>query len=46
MVYHLGVSINEAMNISVYQRKWFIDKFIDQKEKEHEALERERKKSR
>lgn len=45
LVYHLRISIYEAINLSVYHRKWFIEKFIDQKEKEHKAMERERRKN-
>ena len=46
MLYHLHLSYWEAMTIDTYLRKWMIEKYIDQKEKEHEAMERESRKNR
>lgn len=36
---------HEILSIPVFQRKYFIHEFIDQKEKEAKAIEKERKKS-
>jgi len=47
LAYHMpGLGgYHEILSIPVFQRKYFIHEFIDQKEKEAKAIEKERKKS-
>ena len=40
------MSINEAWSLYPFERRFFINKFIEQKEKEQEAAEKMRKKKR
>jgi hypothetical protein len=43
--YHMRMSRSECMGIPIYERKWLIDRFIDQKNKENQAMEEQRRKS-
>ena len=43
-LYHLRRSREEFMKYPILERKWLIERFITQKEKEHEAMEKARKK--
>lgn len=36
----------ECMSMPVHERKWLIQRFIEQKQKENEAIEKARKKGR
>lgn len=42
--YHLHMGRFECMSMPVYERKWLIRRFIEQKEKENEAMEAAKKK--
>lgn len=44
-MYHLHTSRESVLRMPINQRKWLIDRFILQKNKEHEAMESARKKS-
>jgi hypothetical protein len=33
------------MQLPIFERKWYIERFIDQKKKENEAIEREKRKA-
>jgi len=44
-MYHMHVTRNHALALPVEERKWFIDRFIKQKQKENEAVEAERRKA-
>jgi len=44
-MYHMKQSRNEFMNLPINERKWLIERFIQQKEKENEAMESARKKA-
>jgi len=43
-MYHLHQQISEFYKMTIYERKWHIYRFIEQKEKENEAIEKERNK--
>jgi hypothetical protein len=43
--YHMHMSRYDSMTLPVYERKWMIHRFITQKEKENEAMEKARKKA-
>lgn len=45
-MYHLNIPPYYTERIPIFERKWYIDKFTDQKAKEHEAVEKERRKAR
>lgn len=38
--YHMHMSRIECMSIPVHERKWMIQRFIDQKRKENEAIDK------
>jgi hypothetical protein len=42
--YHMQMTREEFMSCPIHERKYLIHKFIDQKEKENEQLEKARKK--
>jgi len=44
-LYHLHVSEDEFMTIPINRRKWMIDRFIQQKERENQAMEAARRKA-
>ena len=41
--YHMHMNPNQSMKLPIYERKWIVDKFIQQKEKENEAIESARR---
>jgi hypothetical protein len=43
--YHLHMSRAEAFNMPVHERKWLIDRFIEQKQKENSAMEDARRRA-
>ena len=43
-MYHLHMPPDKSMSLPVYERKWLINKFVEQKEKENEAIENSNKK--
>lgn len=43
-LYHLNVPRKEFLQYPINERKYLISKFIDQKEKEHEYMERAKNK--
>jgi hypothetical protein len=44
-MYHMRQSRDEFLSLPINERKWMIDRFIKQKEKENEAMEAARKKA-
>jgi hypothetical protein len=42
--YHMHMSRSECMTLPVYERKWLVHRFIEQKEKEQKAMESAKKK--
>ena len=44
-MYHLQMPPSVSMGMPVYERKWMINRFMEQKEKEHQAMEAARKKA-
>jgi len=44
-MYHMRQSRENFMTLPINERKWLIDRFIQQKEKENEAMESARKKA-
>jgi hypothetical protein len=44
-MYHMRQSRENFMILPINERKWLIDRFIQQKEKENEAMEAARKKA-
>ena len=42
--YHMNMSRSEFRNYPINERKWMIARFVDQKEKEHEAIEKAKRK--
>lgn len=42
--YHMHMSKQDCMTIPIHERKWLIQRFVDQKKKESEAVERMKKK--
>jgi hypothetical protein len=44
-MYHLRQSRETALAIPVIERKWYIERFVQQKEKENQAMEAERRKA-
>lgn len=44
-MYHLRQSRESFLALPINERKWMISRFIDQKEKENEAMESARKKA-
>lgn len=43
-LYHLHMFPEEAMDMPIHERKWIIQRFIQQKQKEADAIEKSRKK--
>ncbi len=41
--YHMHMSKQDCMSLPVHERKWLIQRFIQQKQKENEAIERAKK---
>ena len=44
-LYHLRQSREQFMSLSINERKWIISRFIQQKDKENEAMEAARRKA-
>jgi hypothetical protein len=44
--YHMRMSKEDAWSLPIHERKWIIQRFVTQKQREHEALERAKKKMR
>jgi hypothetical protein len=42
-MYHLHMPPSETLMMPVNERKWYVHRFIQQKEKENEAMEKARK---
>jgi hypothetical protein len=42
--YFMKIGREEFLKYPITERKWFIDRFIRQKEKEHDELQKSRKK--
>lgn len=42
--YHLHMPKSESMSLPIHERKWLIQRFIQQKQKENEALNKAKKK--
>jgi hypothetical protein len=45
-MYHLQIPEQYVRKMEIFTRKWHIDRFVDQKQRENEAIEKERKKAR
>ena len=45
-LYHMHMIPPDAMQLPINERKWIIQRFIQQKDKENEAMEAARRKSR
>ena len=41
--YHLHMSKRDCWTLPVHERKWLIQRFIDQKKKENDAIEKAKK---
>ena len=41
--YHMHMSKQDCMTIPVHERKWLIQRFVEQKRNESDAIERARK---
>lgn len=41
--YHMRMSRIDSMTMPVYERKWMVERFIEQKEKENAAMEKAKK---
>ena len=37
-MYHLKLNYNLCMALPIYERKWYVEKFIQQKERENEMM--------
>lgn len=44
--YHMHMSRADALSMPVFERKWVLNRFVEQKEKENEAMDKARKKGR
>lgn len=42
-LYHLHLPPTQSMCLPVYERKWLLNRFVEQKEKEHQAMESAKK---
>ena len=45
-LYQLKTSREDCMTLPIHERKWLIQRFIEEKRNEHDAMERARKTSR
>jgi hypothetical protein len=43
--YHMRLPMSGSMSLPINMRKWMIERFIEQKEKENQAMEASRRKS-
>jgi len=44
-LYHLQMDPKIAMKMLIHERKWFVERFVQQKNKEQEAVESAKRKS-
>jgi len=44
-MYHLRQGLHSSMSMPINTRRWLIDRFIQQKEQENEAMEAQRRKA-
>lgn len=44
-MYHLRQGLHSSMSMPINTRKWLIDRFVQQKEQENEAMEAQRRKA-
>jgi hypothetical protein len=44
-LYNLNLPMEDSMKLPINLRKWLIQRFVDQKEKENEQMEAERRKA-
>lgn len=44
-MYQLHIPPQVAMSVPIHERKWYIERFIHQKEKENEAMEAAKRKA-
>lgn len=44
-IYNLKMSRSEALNTPIYERKWLMNRYATQKDREHESFEAERRKA-
>lgn len=44
-LYHMRQGLQSSMTMPINTRKWMIDRFIQQKEQENEAMESQRRKA-
>jgi hypothetical protein len=42
-MYHLKQGFQQIQEIPIFERKWFIDRFIEQKEREEKEIKKSRK---
>jgi hypothetical protein len=42
--YHMNMSREEFRSYPINERKWMIERFVEQKSKEHDAIEKEKRK--
>lgn len=45
-MYHMQIPAQLVRSMDIFDRKWHIERFVSQKQKENEAIESERKKTR
>ena len=43
--YHLNYDMDKAMRMPIFWRRWFVERFIAQKERESEHIQREQEKA-
>lgn len=44
-MYHLRQGLHSSMSMPINTRKWMIDRYVQQKEQENEAMESQRRKA-
>lgn len=44
-MYHLHMPPREVRRMPILERKYYIEKFVDQKKRENESIEKERRKA-
>jgi hypothetical protein len=44
-LYHMKLDTRQSMQLPINERKWFIERFIKQKERENQAIEAAKRKS-
>lgn len=42
-LYHMNTSKQDALSFPIHERKWLIQRFVNQKRKENDAIEKARK---